>query len=108
VNIHTFSRRNVAKDIDLKLMPQFGKIKLVMEKCKKHLRGVRESAKEMETAIRFFSNEEEKNQIKFEKYDKFLKEKSYSEECNAPLMRTLNLLEDHHPDLTALRTKLRN
>lgn len=59
----------------------------------------------LENAVRFFSNEEEKSQIKFEKYDRFLKEKTYNEECNLPLMRTLSILENHQPDL---RLKMKN
>lgn len=84
-------------------MPQFGKMKMVMEKCKKYLRNVKESTKELENSIRFFSNEEEKTQIKFEKYDKFLKEKSYTQESNMPLLRTLSMLEGHQPNLQVLR-----
>lgn len=61
----------------------------------------------MENSIKFFSNQEEKSQIKYEKYDKFLKEKTYNEECSAPLMRTLSILENNQPDLHAIRMKLR-
>lgn len=61
----TFSKVNVSRDIDVTLMPQFGKMKMVMEKCKKYLKNVKESTKELENSIRFFSNEEEKSHMKF-------------------------------------------
>lgn len=92
VNLQSFSRKNVSRDIDTKLMPQFGRVKLVMEKCKKYLKNVKEAALHLENAVKFFSDEEEKSQIKFEKYDRFLKEKTYNEECSLPLMRTLSIL----------------
>jgi hypothetical protein len=41
VNIQTFSRKNVCRDVDMSMMPQFGKTKLLMEKCKKYLRNVK-------------------------------------------------------------------
>lgn len=86
-------------------MPQFGRVKMAMEKCKRYLKGVREAAGQLEGAVRFFSSEEERSQIKFEKYDRFLKEKPASEECSLPLMRTLSMLESHRPDL---RLKMRS
>jgi hypothetical protein len=102
----TFSRAEVSREMEARVMPQFGKIKMVMEKCKKYLRNVRESTKELENSIRFFSNEEEKSHIKFEKYDRFLKDNS-SQEANMPLLRTLTMLEGHHPDLNVLRQRMR-
>lgn len=86
-------------------MPQFGRVKLAMERCRKYLKGVREAAGQLEGAVRFFSSEEERSQIKFEKYDRFLREKASGEECSQPLMRTLSLLESHRPDL---RLKMRS
>ena len=47
INLLTFSKDNVSRDIDVGLMPQFGKMKMEMEKCKKYLRNVRESTKEL-------------------------------------------------------------
>jgi predicted nucleic acid-binding Zn-ribbon protein len=90
-------------------MPNFGKVKQGMEKCKKYLKNVRVSMGELENSIRFFSSEEEKSQSKFEKYDRYLKERTYNEgEYNSPLLRTLNILESNHMDLTLIRSKLRN
>lgn len=91
----------------MKHMPQFAKLKQVMEKCKKYLKNVKESTKELENSIRFFSNEEEKTHIKFEKYDRFLKEKSCNQESNLPFLRTLNMLENHQPDLSVLKGRMR-
>lgn len=36
-------------------MPNFGKIKQVMEKCKKYLKNVKNSVGQLENAIKYFS-----------------------------------------------------
>lgn len=63
----------MTKDIDTKMMPSFGKIKQVMEKSKKYLKNIKIAITQLENSIRYFSEEEEKSQGKFEKYDRFLK-----------------------------------
>lgn len=63
----------MTKDIDTKMMPSFGKIKQVMEKSKKYLKNIKTAITQLENSIRYFSEEEEKSQGKFEKYDRFLK-----------------------------------
>ena len=105
IDLQSFSGKEVRRELEGGLMPQFGRVKLAMEQCRKYLKGVRQAAGQLEGAVRFFSSEEEKSQIKFEKYDRFLKEKAHSEECSLPLMRTLSSLEDHRPDL---RLKMRS
>jgi archaellum component FlaC len=77
INPSAFNRKKVCKDIDDKAMPQFGKVKQSMEKCKKYLKSVKESVVELENAIKYFSLQEEKNQNKYEKYDRFLKQKTH-------------------------------
>lgn len=71
-----FKRDSICKDIDVKLMPSFGKIKQVMEKCKKYLKNVKASISYLENSIRYFSSEEEKSQAKYDKYDRYLKERT--------------------------------
>ena len=74
-------------------MPNFGKVKQVMEKCKKYIKNVKNSMNSLENSIKYFSSEEEKSQVKFDKYDKFLREKASTEsDYNSPLLRTLNIL----------------
>ena len=74
-------------------MPNFGKVKQVMEKCKKYIKNVKSSMNSLENSIKYFSYEEEKSHVKFDKYDKFLREKTSTEsDYNSPLLRTLNIL----------------
>lgn len=60
-----FGKNNVCRDIDARVMPNFGKVKQAMEKCKKYLKSVRGSVGELENSIRFYCVEEERNHSKF-------------------------------------------
>ena len=73
------------------------------------MKNVKSSIVHVENSIRYFSPEEEKTQAKYDKYDRFLKEKTNAEnDYNSPLLRTLNILESSQNDLSLLRSKLRS
>lgn len=74
-------------------MPNFGKVKQAMEKCKKYLKNVKTSVGYLENSIKFFSSEEEKSKANYDKYDRFLRERTTNEsDYNSPLLRTLDML----------------
>ena len=62
INLSTFSREKVSRDLDPRHMPNFGRVKQVMEKCKKYMKSVKNSIVHVENSIRYFSPEEEKTQ----------------------------------------------
>jgi penicillin V acylase-like amidase (Ntn superfamily) len=73
IDITTFGRHCISKDIDPKVMPNFPKFKQVLEKSKQYLKKVESSVDILQKSIRYFSSEEEKTQASFDKYDRFLR-----------------------------------
>ena len=108
VDIATFGRHCISKDIDPKVMPNFPKCKQMLEKSKQYLKKVQTSVEGLKKNIRYFSSEQEKTQANFDKYDRFLRQRTPQDsDYNSPLLRTLNILESTQ-DFKKLFVKLRN
>ena len=50
-------------------MPNFGRTKQTMEKCKQYFKKAKEGISQLQLSLRYFSSEEQKSQANMHKYD---------------------------------------
>jgi len=69
-------------------------MRALLDKSRLYLRGVKDTASQLQKSIAYFSIEEEKQSGRFEKYDRFLRDNQAQQDHQPALLKTLTLIEN--------------